>query len=99
MLRAKLRVVATGVEDVWKWQGDGADEPASLSCPVVMSADTCRGLVTRADALSEAWRVYNDACEDVFIFAIAAHSELKLAQLRAIRSEAREVLRLMGVQL
>lgn len=39
-----LATVATPTEGVWKWQGEG-DDPESLSCPVVMSADTLRGLV------------------------------------------------------
>ena len=42
---AKLRLVATSTENVWRWQGDGGDAPASLSCPVVMSADTLRSLL------------------------------------------------------
>ena len=43
--RAQLRIVQAGREDVWHWQGDGRDDPASLSCPVVMSAETLRGLL------------------------------------------------------
>lgn len=43
--RAQLRMVHTGTEDgVWFWQGDGDDKPESLSCPVVMSADTLHRL-------------------------------------------------------
>lgn len=41
MLREKLRVMSAGPDDVWKWQAEGND-PRSLSCPVVMSADTFR---------------------------------------------------------
>jgi hypothetical protein len=45
LLRAGLAVVATDVDGVWRWQGDGYDHPESLSCPVVMSASTLRGLL------------------------------------------------------
>lgn len=32
-------------EEVWHWQGDGYDFPESLTCPVVMKADTLRTLL------------------------------------------------------
>lgn len=44
-LRAELAAVKTDVDGVWLWQGDGRDHPESLSCPVVMSADTLREMV------------------------------------------------------
>ncbi len=44
ILRAELAIVATETGGVWLWQGMG-DDPASLSCPVVMSADTLRAFV------------------------------------------------------
>lgn len=50
---AKLRIVATGEADVWFWEGRG-DEVGSLSCPVVMSADTCRDLLHGKDRLDTA---------------------------------------------
>ncbi|MFA6094182.1 MAG: hypothetical protein WC986_14685 [Elusimicrobiota bacterium] len=37
--------VKANVESVWVWQGQN-DQPESLACPVVMSAETCRKLVT-----------------------------------------------------
>jgi hypothetical protein len=43
--RAELAMVSTSFENVWRWQGDKGDHPESLSCPVVMSADTVRALV------------------------------------------------------
>lgn len=46
-LRTKLAVVNTPYPNVWVWQGDGHDEIESLSCPVVMSADTLRALLTK----------------------------------------------------
>ncbi len=55
-LRAQLRVVETGTEGVWRWQGDGEDHPESLSCPVVMSAETLRALLARIDARAGADR-------------------------------------------
>lgn len=57
--RAELAVVATDVEGVWRWQGDGGDFPGSLSCPVVMSADRLRELVAKPPAVKDAprrWR-------------------------------------------
>ena len=44
-LRAQLALVATDVDGVWLWQGDEGDRPESLSCPVVMSADTLRTII------------------------------------------------------
>ncbi len=44
LLRADLALVRTGTEGVWFWQGAG-DEPGSLSCPVVMSAERLRAFV------------------------------------------------------
>lgn len=49
-LRAALAIVRTDTEGVWRWQGEG-DQPESLTCPVVMSADTLRGLLASADSL------------------------------------------------
>jgi hypothetical protein len=31
--------------DIWFWAGDGHDDPGTLSCPVVMSADTLRAIL------------------------------------------------------
>lgn len=42
--RAAVRMATAHRDDVWIWQGIG-DEPASLSCPVVMSAQTLRDLL------------------------------------------------------
>ncbi len=50
--RAQLRVASAGVEDVWKWAGDGEDHPESLSCPVVMSAERLRDFVAAESALA-----------------------------------------------
>ncbi len=50
-LRASLALVRTDTSGVWRWQGDGGDHPESLSCPVVMSADTLRGFQAEIAAL------------------------------------------------
>jgi hypothetical protein len=44
--RARIACGVAAAEDVWFWQG-GFDRPESLSCPVVMSADTLRSFVAR----------------------------------------------------
>jgi hypothetical protein len=50
--RAELATVRTDTEGVWRWQGDGHDEPESLTCPVVMSADKVREFATAARELA-----------------------------------------------
>lgn len=47
-LRHDLAMVRTPTPGVWLWQGDGADFPESLACPVVMSAETLRALLGTA---------------------------------------------------
>lgn len=32
---------------LWYWQGDDSDDPESLVCPVIMSAETLRGLLAK----------------------------------------------------
>lgn len=51
--RAQLRLVSAGPADVWRWQGDGHDDPASLACPVVMSASTLREFVAARVRVTE----------------------------------------------
>lgn len=51
--RAQLRFVSAGPADVWRWQGDGHDDPASLACPVVMSASTLREFVAARERVGE----------------------------------------------
>jgi len=60
-LRAKLTMVATKIDNVWMWQGDGGNHAASLSCPVIMDAETAYALEQRAEkseALVEAATTY-----------------------------------------
>jgi hypothetical protein len=47
-LRARQRAIQASHESVWYWTGDG-DEPGSLSCPVVMGADTLREMLAKAE--------------------------------------------------
>ncbi len=35
-------------DSVWYWQGDEDDQPESLSCPVIMSAETLRELLAKS---------------------------------------------------
>lgn len=49
---ARLRLLLEGHEgDYWAWQGDGFDYPESLTCPVIMSANTLRELLKKANLL------------------------------------------------
>jgi len=57
-LRTKLAMVETGRDGVWRWQGDGGNEPSSLVCPVVMSDETFQ----RYDAVLEAARLRGSHC-------------------------------------
>lgn len=52
-VRAQLRLVSAGPADVWRWQGDGHDDPASLACPVVMSPSTLREFVAAREMVAE----------------------------------------------
>ena len=63
---SKLRLVATSTENVWRWQGDGSDQPESLSCPVVMSADALRTLLAGRDRTSEIVFYLRDAPQGIF---------------------------------
>ncbi len=49
--KAALNMVATDYENVWAWQGDGGNFTESLSCPVVMSADTLREMLDATRSL------------------------------------------------
>ncbi len=50
-LAAKLRIVEIHGDNVWRWQGVG-DHAETLSCPVVMSADTLREFVAAKEELA-----------------------------------------------
>jgi hypothetical protein len=43
--RASVRIAHAPSDAVWFWEGSDRDQPESLSCPVVMSAETLRGFV------------------------------------------------------
>ena len=49
-----LRMVETAVPNVWLWEGGGENDPESLACPVVMSADTLRGILKERASLYDA---------------------------------------------
>lgn len=51
--RRQLRVASAGVEDVWRWVGDGEDHPESMGCPVVMSAERLREFVAARARVAE----------------------------------------------
>jgi hypothetical protein len=52
--------------DVWYWQGDGHDMPESLTCPVIMSAETLRQLLALSTATPAGeWREIESAPKDV----------------------------------
>jgi hypothetical protein len=60
-LRAKLTTVATRIDNVWMWQGDGANYAGTLSCPVIMDGETAHALEQRAivaESLLEAAREF-----------------------------------------
>ncbi len=49
-------------DSVWYWQGDEDDQPEILSCPVMMSAETLRELLAKAEptapvAVPDEWRM------------------------------------------
>jgi hypothetical protein len=50
--KEQLRIVSAGPDDVWRWAGDGGDDPASLACPVVMSAETLREFVAARERVA-----------------------------------------------
>ena len=52
--RAERRVAHAGVEDVWFWEDSPADDPESLSCPVVMPAERLRRFVAAERERDEA---------------------------------------------
>lgn len=61
-----LRRVPDG--EVWYWQGDGEDFPESLTCPVIMSAATCRDMVRQAatvERLTELTKKAHKALKDL----------------------------------
>ena len=94
--RAKLRVASAGVEDVWKWAGDGEDHPESMGCPVVMSAETLREFVAateRAEALESRVEEAERKLDDVAALqrTTAADLDAARAQLRIVQAGREDV--------
>jgi hypothetical protein len=48
-LRATLATVKTRIDNVWMWQGDGGNYARTLSCPVIMEAETAYAMEQRAE--------------------------------------------------
>lgn len=74
---SSLAMVNAGFDGAWHWQGDGCDRPESLSCPVVMSADT----------LSEIIAAKDEACDlaaDALSHLDATIARERIAELRAV---------------
>lgn len=76
----KLAAVGAGVQDVWYWQADG-NMAETLSCPVVMRADTLCEMVARAERAEAALAITRE--EHV--------SCVNLASLSALAREAGEL--------
>lgn len=80
-VRQQLNIVKTNTEGVWRWQGDG-DDPESLSCPVVMSADTLRSFVAEVRRC-ERVREWAEAERDETGWSDDLHDGYTLAQEHA----------------
>lgn len=50
--RSSVRLAHAPCDAVWFWEGSDRDDPASLSCPVVMSAETLREFVAAKERLA-----------------------------------------------
>lgn len=88
-LHRLLAIVETDSEGVWRWQGDGYDHPAALSCPVVMSADTLRTFVA-ARAEAAALREQVDRTEEILAGWRTAHPAIDAALAALAREPTAE---------
>jgi hypothetical protein len=86
--RAQLRLVSAGPADVWRWQGDGHDDPASLACPVVMSAATLREFVAARELAAKRYAEAEDVIRTDGL-QIVAHQE-RIATLEATNERLRK---------
>lgn len=64
-LKNQLKTVSASREDVWFWQGDGHDDPASLACPVVMQPHTLNDILDRLSVAEWDAREANKAYDAV----------------------------------
>lgn len=99
--RAQLRLVSAGTTDVWHWQGDGHDDPASLACPVVMSAATLREFVAARERVAELEAERADVTARPFAALRAqgfevAGGDTEIGRLRVELEEARADIALQG---
>lgn len=61
--KASVRAAFAGRDDVWFWEGSPKDDPDSLSCPVVLEADTLREILKQksiAEKAAKALRMGED---------------------------------------
>lgn len=96
VLRAKLQVAWSGVDDVWRWIGDGLDHPESLSCPVVMSAERLREFVAARAQVATLRDSLNAAISDVL--KVGAERDGLRADLAAVTREADRLRHGQGVE-
>lgn len=90
---AKLRMVSAGIDDVWRWLGDGLDEPGSLSCPIVMSADTLREMVERTNKVVST----NPAKCEIEVWSDGhAHAYSPTSSVRRLEDRVTELEELVG---
>lgn len=48
---------------VWYWQGDGDDFPESLTCPILISADKMRSLLSQLETKTEQIHIYEEGLD------------------------------------
>lgn len=88
--RAVAKLVTAKAGDVWFWQG-GGDHPESLvpACPVVMSAETLREMLARAEAAeAKLLSVTHRSVDDLTALTESARLAVVAAEKRAEAAEA-----------
>lgn len=78
-LEQKLSMVTAGHEEVWKWIGDGGDNPDSLTCPVVMSPERLREMLAVIEAAIELIDTVPELYDPVDQVACDLHRKLNQA--------------------
>jgi NTP pyrophosphatase (non-canonical NTP hydrolase) len=94
-MRAAENAMRFSKDERWYWQGDGTDDPESLTCPVVMTADTLRELLSKTAPSALRYRdpTIEDAgnCYGAFLNHNSANSvHNMLAALNAIGAKVGE---------
>ncbi len=80
---AAVTMAHASLDAVWLWQGDDTDKPESLVCPVVMSAETLRGMVAKMESAKGLEETRDDA-----LGRLKARNE-EVDRLKADREELR----------